>query len=187
MSLLASLTGTEVGFYAAVATIIPVFVLAYVVALNRILGQTLAPRGARSTDSYVQFLLAVYNRERWGKPAVRALGAFLLATVYQLVIIALFVVAVALPSIGEYAALHALYVDRSASSAKTLGLLGALIAAAIVITPVAWTTLKSYAPFTIWKAMFDTMRQLGKEQEETDVQPTEDPPIASPTPDPPLP
>jgi hypothetical protein len=74
------------------------------------------------------------------------------AVIYQLVLLGLFLAAVGLPSTGEYSALYALYVGRGSSLARTVSLLGALMAGAIVIAPLAYTTLKVLFPVALFSS-----------------------------------
>jgi energy-coupling factor transporter transmembrane protein EcfT len=92
------MTGTEIAFFAAIATIIPVFLVAYVLGVNK-MTQALGQRYFKSFGEYSRRVdEAIKSREGIAKNVVRALAAYFAAIVYQLSLLSLFIAAVALPS-----------------------------------------------------------------------------------------
>jgi hypothetical protein len=144
------MTGTEIAFFAASATIIPVLLVAYVLGVNK-MTQALGQRYFKSFGEYSQRVdEALSSREGRAKNTVRAVVAFFAAIVYQIGVLSLFTAAVALPSFGEYEALHALYADQTSSFARAASFYGALTAGAVVIAPLALTALRMQFPLTLF-------------------------------------
>lgn len=110
----APLTATQAAFFTAVATIIPVFVVAYAV-------------GLRTT----------FNRLARRPQAGWSVNPGSLLVFVEIVA----VVAIAFPCIGEWEALHALYVDHASASVRRGAFLGAVGTAAVVIVPLAYAAL----------------------------------------------
>ena len=141
---LASLSTTDVGFFATVATVIPVFAVAYVVGIGKAIGflrprADAAFRASRSPEqqppagsSFLNVLTHV--------PA--ALGDLML---FRIAIMGLLMVGVLWPGAAEYVALNALYADHASSGSKQFCLLGAYVAGLIVVGPLVarglWITL----------------------------------------------
>lgn len=75
------MTGTEVAFFAASATIIPVLLVAYVLGVNK-MTPTLGQRYFKSFGEYSRRLDEAFNsREGRAKNMVRAVAAFFAAIV----------------------------------------------------------------------------------------------------------
>ncbi len=136
---------SEIAFLATVATIIPVFLVAYAVGVRTLMEETL---GQRYFDSFGDYLRKVGQAARGEKSLLSALASMLLSTFFQTVIFAVFVVAAGLPALAEFEALYGLYSGETSSSSKTLCMVGAMTAAAIVVAPLAYTMLKVQFPFS---------------------------------------
>jgi hypothetical protein len=154
------MSATDITFYAAVATVIPVFLVAYVVVVRETMG-SLGEGYSKSSQRYLERLLyAVKNEDGKLSSILDAMWSLIRATAYQIASVTIFSVAVAMPAAAEYASLHALYAGNAASSSKTIGLVGALIAGGIVVGPLVVNVLKVYNPFNTFINLF---RALVKE------------------------
>jgi hypothetical protein len=151
----ASLTGTEVGFFSVVATVIPVFLLAYLIQLGKAV-DVLRPRVAAGWRKYLQtaeVLMGLRRTDRAGMRTILA-GAFGIttATAFALLIQIVLCVAVVAPASAEYLALHALYADKASAGVRQWCLVGTATAGAIVILPlVAQGLLATSGVGPIWE------------------------------------
>lgn len=140
------MNGTDIAFFTAVATVIPVFLVAYVIGVQKIM-EGFGKRYSGSSAKYLQHVRDVLKQED-GKLRnfFSALGALAAATIYQVASAILFIIAVGMPAAAEYASLHGLYVGHASSSSKTIALIGGLVAGAIVVLPLVARVLKVYNP-----------------------------------------
>jgi hypothetical protein len=130
---LASLSTTEVGFFTAVATVIPVFAVAYVVGLGKAFG-TLGPGAARVYRRFRPSRAELARRSFLSKLArsgVETTFSWVFGCVVGLVLL----IAVFVPGWAEYLALHALYADHADPGDKDICLIGASLAGLIVVVP----------------------------------------------------
>jgi hypothetical protein len=161
MSPFASLSGTDVGLYVAVATAIPVLLVVFAVAINDLVGKTIGPRVRHAfRDLFARYSdgLVKARPQSRGSPGtiVILLGSIVAAfrlytmpsywksNLYVTLLMLVFAAAVVMPCLGEYQALHALYTDHASSTTKGLAFVGALTSLVLVIAPVTYTTLKVF-------------------------------------------
>lgn len=143
------MTGTDIAFFTAVATAIPVFLVAYVIGVQDTI-EGFGKGYSASSTKYLQHLRdALTHEDGKMRNLFGALGALAAATVYQVASFILFIIAVGMPAAAEYASLHGLYVGHATSGSKSIALIGGLIAGAIVVMPLVARVLKVYNPFAI--------------------------------------
>jgi hypothetical protein len=181
----ASLTATEVGFFSVVATVIPVFLLAYLIQLGKTV-DVLRPRVESGWRKYFGMAVLI-GVQRPPKGRVRAVAAGVLglttALAFGVVIQAVLAVAVLAPAAAEYVALHALYADKTSEAAKQLCVIGAVIAGGIVIAPlvvrgvVATWGLGAYADFAkfMWRVARRQPRAPDDDEDHASGQPSRAP------------
>jgi hypothetical protein len=141
------MSATDITFYATVATVIPAFLVAYVVGVQKMM-VGFAEGHARSTQEYLQVMRRSWENEGGSlHNFLSSTWAMIRATFFQTASFILFVVAVGMPAVAEYASLHSLYVGHATSDTKTVGLVGALVAGTVVVAPLAVSMLRAYDPF----------------------------------------
>ncbi|HEX3041155.1 MAG TPA: hypothetical protein VHP56_03595 [Solirubrobacterales bacterium] len=141
------MTATDITFYATIATVIPAFLVAYVVGVQKIM-VGFAEGHANSTQEYLQVMRGSWENE--GGRLHNFLSGMLAmtrATFFQIASACLFVVAVGTPAVAEYVSLHSLYAGHATADTKTVGLVGALVAGTVVVAPLALSMLRAYDPF----------------------------------------
>lgn len=142
------MSASDIAFCAAVITVVPVFLVAYVVGVQKLMSNVFEHGYVRSSKNYLQYLRkALQDEDDRTVKVIRAMASMVMMTVYQVALFCVFLLAVGLPAIGEYCALHGLYVGQVSSTEKTLALLGALTAGAIVIAPLAYIAFRAYDPW----------------------------------------
>jgi hypothetical protein len=141
------MSATDITFYATIATVIPAFLVAYVVGVQKMM-VGFAGGHANSTQEYLQVMRGSWENEG-GRlhNFLRGMWAMARATFFQIASFCLFVVAVGMPAVAEYVSLHSLYVGHATSDTKTVGLVGALVAGTVVVAPLAVSMLRAYDPF----------------------------------------
>jgi hypothetical protein len=140
-----SATTTHADFYVAVATVIPVLLVVYAVALKDFAS------GALKTgyDAALKELLRTIANAARGPGRVKSVARGLMSTMLSgSYVLGLGVVGVLVlfPALAEYEALHALAYDSASSVAKTLTLIGVIIALAVIVLPLVATVLLSFTP-----------------------------------------
>src|SRR6266566_1788295 len=146
----ADMGGTDIAFFTAVATAIPVFVVAYAVGVNKLISESLRPRADSSMRTYL-WRLAQAPIDAGSRGSVfRVLRAAMPTGGWDLVQGVLFVIAVVLPGVGEATALYALYANDASPTTRLWSLLGALTAGLVVLAPLAFAALRSISSFLIW-------------------------------------
>jgi|GEM_PF-3901213 len=144
---------TDITFFATVATVIPVLLVAYVVGVKDTLAGFRESQ-SESSRQYLQRSLDALQRTDGKLQSIRrATWELAKASAYEIAGIFLFIVSVGMPAAAQYASLHALYVGHAASSSKTVCLIGALLAGAIVVAPLALRLLVIYNPFGNFKGL----------------------------------
>lgn len=116
---LAALTTTQVGFFTVVATILPVFLLGYIVAVSN---------AARVVGDFSGRLL---RRTFAGGMALNYAFA------------AVLMVAFGAPAWGEYTALHVLYTDHATAANRQVCFVTTIIGGALVLVPFYLRTIPS--------------------------------------------
>jgi hypothetical protein len=143
------MSATDITFFAAVATVIPTFLVAYVVGVQRTMDR-LGEEHVESTQRYARQVQSTLEKKDDGvQDMLKGLEAMVKATLTQIASICLFAVAVGMPAAAEYASLHALYAGHAASGEKKIALVGALVAGAVVVAPLVVRALRSYDPFAL--------------------------------------
>ncbi len=143
------MSASDITFFATVATVIPAFLVAYVVGVQKIMVM-FAEEHSNSTQEYLQAMRTSLKQEGgWLRNFLRGMWAMTRATIFQIASFCLFVIAVGMPAAAEYVSLHSLYVGHATSSAKTTGLLGALVAGTVVVAPLVVSLLRAYDPFAV--------------------------------------
>lgn len=141
------MTATDITFYATVATVIPVLLVAYVIAVRDTMGAFGEAYSAASRRYAQRMREAIEKEDGRAKNLFDAVGAILETSTYEIATFVLFVVAVGLPAAAEYASLHGLYAGHASGSSKTICLIGALVAGAIVVAPLVARVFRVYRPF----------------------------------------
>lgn len=147
------MSATDIAFFASVATVIPTFLVAYVVGVQKTMDR-LGLEHAQSTQQYVQRVQSSLEEEDDKvQNMLKAFGGMVKATLTQIASICLFAVAVGMPAAAQYASLHALYAGQATSSDKKIALYGALVAGTVVVAPLAVRALRAYDPFAVPTAL----------------------------------
>lgn len=140
---LAGLRPAQVAYYTAVATAIPVLLVAYMLNVNRVVKEGLAPRYLRSENENARrlstLIVAPFSQGR----SIRAAIGYAAPMLWLIAIIVVLLAAAVLPGLGEFEAVRALYVAKSTPLSKALCLVGLLTAGIVVIAPLAWTTVRT--------------------------------------------
>jgi hypothetical protein len=150
---IASLSATQVGFFSTVALVIPVFIVAYVIGIEK----AVTALGPLADSGWLAiFLWPASGTSRRRRPAravdlarveasagalARAALRGVIGLIFGLAAGLLLMAAVALPGIAEYAALHALYVDHAAPGDEQFCLIWTIVAGSIVIVPLTFRGL----------------------------------------------
>lgn len=160
---------TDVAFFAAVATVIPVFLVVYAVGVHKTIkgfGEKIAESNDRSEQ---QAIAAIKGGEGRIRSSFEAIGSTVLGFLFQVAGLVLFFVAVVVPASAEYIALHSLYVDRASDSGRTVALFGTLASGVVVVGPLALQAFMLFGvpvvdPLSRAIALFQALREAQAEQ-----------------------
>jgi hypothetical protein len=143
LPVLAGLRPSLVAYYTVVATALPVLLVAYVLNVNRMVKKSLGQRFLRSEEENARrlstLIIAPLSQERFRRAAV----GYMAPAFWLVVIIIVLCAAVVLPGFGEFEAVRALYLAKSAPFSRTLCMVGLLTAGVVAIAPLAWTTVRT--------------------------------------------
>lgn len=140
----AELSNGEIGYYTAVATAIPVLLVAYVVGVRDFVADSILPRIQNVTRGYTRRFFEVSRDVHDIRKALRALVSPFIAIVYQAVVVGLFVVVALLPAAGETASLRALYEGIRNPELQRLSEIGIIAAGIVVLFPLILHVARGY-------------------------------------------
>jgi len=133
---------SEAGFYTAVATAIPVLLVAYAVSLNRFASDKAGPAYDRSMKSFV---LGFVNFATRRTAVVRRVAGGLLSGTGSIALLLGVSMAVVLPGVGEYESLHALASGSASSLTEVLTWVGVLVALGVAAAPLLFKIVRSFS------------------------------------------
>jgi hypothetical protein len=140
----ANLSNGEIGYYTAVATAIPVLLVAYVVGVRDFVAESIVPRAEKIAGNQSRRLFESARDVRSLPKAFRALSSPIVATLYQALVLAVFVAAALLPALGEAAALAALFGGSPNTELRTLSEIGIIAAGAVVLFPLGIHVIRAF-------------------------------------------
>jgi hypothetical protein len=140
--LAAHLSNGEVGYYTAVATAIPVLLVAYLVGVQGFLSDKVGPRIETIWRNQALQVFDWLRDAEKPREGAQTLGYTLALLLYQAVGFGLLLAAVVLPATGEIAALQALFGGSPNSELRWLSEVGIAAAGIVVLFPLALRVLR---------------------------------------------
>jgi hypothetical protein len=140
--LAAKLSSGEIGYYTAIATAIPVLLVAYVVGVQGFIRETLVPRVEKTRRNQSRRLFDVARDVGNLSEVLRTLGYTLTFLLYRMAGYVLLLAAVILPATGEIAALRALLGSSPSSELQSLSEIGVIAAGVVVVFPLTFRVLR---------------------------------------------
>ena len=175
------MNGGQIGFYATVATAIPVLLLGYVAGAITLARRGVESFGHKALKSPVEILLMFINDfKRDGTSFMGFFAAeillvlysfffaFLVVTVVVVVIAVVVFLLLGAPALGEYYALHALATNRSSTTANMWAAIGLSSTAAAVLGPAAFVTVLSLGR-VVKRIRHDWLTEQERQEAEADA------------------